>query len=190
MSRHWVTRLKVWRPPATACKRMREQDRLPCWLIDQFEAFIVWRQQIYNMEVLESTLGFNSRGRCDQKSRTVASFSPNVYKWKEKFFQCSDFLTQIYCSFRYTIVLPRDRLWGAQDENGTWNGLVKDLKEKVSLLPLIFTVIFLLLAVFDISKTNAGIFGFIFQKSMFFRTVVRSMHTCKCMLLQESTVWK
>ena len=34
--------------------------------------------------------------------------------------------------FRYTIVLPRDGLWGAQDENGTWNGIIKDLQDKVN----------------------------------------------------------
>ena len=25
-------------------------------------------------------------------------------------------------------------MWGAQDENGTWNGIVRDLQEKVGLL--------------------------------------------------------
>ena len=32
---------------------------------------------------------------------------------------------------RYSIVLPRDGMWGSQDENGTWTGIVKDLQDKV-----------------------------------------------------------
>ena len=31
-------------------------------------------------------------------------------------------------------MLPRDGLWGAQDENGTWNGIIKDVQDKASCL--------------------------------------------------------
>ena len=34
-------------------------------------------------------------------------------------------------------MLPRDGLWGAQDENGTWNGIIKDLQDKVSRLKFV-----------------------------------------------------
>ena len=43
-------------------------------------------------------------------------------------------LLATFYSLRYTIVLPRDGLWGAQDENGTWNGIIKDVQDKASCL--------------------------------------------------------
>lgn len=33
--------------------------------------------------------------------------------------------------YRYTIKLSRDKQWGDVDENGTWTGIVNDMKDKV-----------------------------------------------------------
>ena len=41
--------------------------------------------------------------------------------------------------FRYTLSLPSDMEWGHIDENGTWNGLIGALNDRVRLHTELYT---------------------------------------------------
>lgn len=47
---------------------------------------------------------------------------------------CIDILDEIAAkmNFKYTIYKVADNQYGSEDENGTWNGMIRELTEKVS----------------------------------------------------------
>ena len=74
----------------------------------------------------------------DSQKKYFEAYTNDQYMWHENniaqllsLIICLYMLIMIHNAHRYSIVLPRDGLWGSQDENGTWTGIVKDLQDKV-----------------------------------------------------------